>query len=917
MRIEGTFLGSVVGRRLFGLVAFVTTVPIAVLAALTYHEMSGILQRRAALELAAYAKSGGMDVVKRLQAAQDRLASYDAVAAVGRSLKESGLAPMFQAVSIERASPAGRAAPAPDGIGRLRFDRRRDELTLSLVVEPSAVAASAQLRAGVLDLAYLFGDPESLPARTQICVLSGPDRAIVYCSDPRLAGVAAGIAAADRDPVTQSGLAAGRWTLSSAADLDFAPLTFVAMHPVDPATMAEGGVALTYLKVAAAFLVLALLLSLTQIRRILVPLERLTEATRRVAAWDFSKPVPVDSADEFGTLATSFNAMASDLDSQIGALRIMTAIDQDILSHRDVDCVIGRVLVRIGQLLPGATAIIARFHAHSPEGAPIILWRSPATGDGGGEARADRGEMPCRLLRSRLSPGSDTRVLLPAGDPLGAELLPGTRRASLLVPAWTPAGACTVIAIGLAQAREPDAPARGQLQELAKRIGVAFDAAEWQTRLMQEARSDSLTALPNRLRIHELIEERLGPGPASQFALLFIDLDRFKGVNDGLGHDAGDSLLVQAARRLRDRVGPRDIVARLGGDEFIVLSDAVADPAPADLAAGLIAAISEPYRIGHSLVHVSASIGIVVSPDDGRNREELIRNADTALYQAKGQGRGRAVRFEDNMRRAAVENLSLEEDLRAALGREEIRVNFQPRVRLLDGSLAGAEALARWSHPVRGAVSPLLFVEMSEDLGLVGQLGDSILRQVCEFQVGQRRSGVPLVPLSINLSGVQLRDPDLGKRLRHTIGSYGLRPADIELEITETVLVQDLDSSARTLQALRSEGFRIALDDFGTGYSSLSYLKNLPIDVMKIDRSFVHDIATSPGSRAIAVAIVGIAHTLGMRVVAEGIETLEQAELLRQWGCEEGQGYLFARPMPPPEFGRYVMNATAADAIEA
>jgi diguanylate cyclase (GGDEF)-like protein len=425
---------------------------------------------------------------------------------------------------------------------------------------------------------------------------------------------------------------------------------------------------------------------------------------------------------------------------------------------------------------------------------------------------------------------------------------------------------------------------------------------------------DSLTGLPNRLQAHEVIEKMLAGGAqqAEPFAVLFIDLDRFKGVNDGMGHDAGDALLIQAARRIRGCLRDEDLAARLGGDEFVVLTTRITPAgAPERLARDLIAAVSAPFRIGVAEVYLSASIGIALAPKDGASREALIRNADTAMYRAKAQGRGRPVLFDESMSRAAIEILSLEKDLRSAVHRSEIAVHYQPRVKLSDGSVVGAEALARWQHASRGAVPPAQFIALAEDIGLIETLGESVLSQACALLAARARRANASCPLSVNLSALQLRNPEVCRRLLRIVESFGQKPELIELEVTESVLVEDMQTTCATLERLRSAGFRIALDDFGTGQSSLSYLHNLPIDVMKIDQSFVCNIVSSPSSRAIAVAIIAMARTLGIRVVAEGVETDDQALMLREWGCEEAQGFLYSRPLQVEDFDRFMAAHTS------
>jgi diguanylate cyclase (GGDEF)-like protein len=432
-----------------------------------------------------------------------------------------------------------------------------------------------------------------------------------------------------------------------------------------------------------------------------------------------------------------------------------------------------------------------------------------------------------------------------------------------------------------------------------------------------EARQDSLTQLPNRLGTGELIDERIAgaEGRPASFAVLFIDLDRFKNVNDGLGHEAGDALLAEVADRVRKSLGDGEVVARWGGDEFIVLSAFGRTPAQVKaLAEGIIAAISRVFRVGGVDAYVGASIGASFFPADGATREALVRNADVAMYYAKEAGRGGVAFYEAAMSRSSVDLLGLEADLRRALVAGEILVHFQPRLRLADGKLVGAEALARWKHPVRGMVSPVQFIALAERIGVIDALACGVLTQACVRLADWKRRGIGIDRVSVNVSAHEFRNPRLVDDVRTIVRAAGLAPADIELEITESAFIEDMEAARRILGEFRAAGFRLALDDFGTGFSSMSHLQSLPLDVLKIDQRFVKDLESKADSSAIALAIIQMGHGLGMRVVAEGVETPEQAGMLRDWGCDEGQGYLFARPLPADEFERF---CTARKAIAA
>jgi diguanylate cyclase (GGDEF)-like protein len=418
-----------------------------------------------------------------------------------------------------------------------------------------------------------------------------------------------------------------------------------------------------------------------------------------------------------------------------------------------------------------------------------------------------------------------------------------------------------------------------------------------EAKIAHMAHHDALTELPNRLRFREQLQHELGRlRDGASIAVLCLDLDLFKGVNDTLGHPAGDQLLRIVSRRLNDAVRDSDMVARLGGDEFaIIQTQTVQQPDEATALAGrLIDVISAPYDIeGHQVV-VGMSVGIAIAPLDGRDADQLIKNADMALYRAKEEGRGTYRFFERAMDARARTRRELELDLRSALHTGEFVLNYQPIVDVQSGEITTFEALVRWHHPRRGLISPADFIPLAETTGLIVPLGEWVLRKACSDAAGWSRP----VRVAVNLSPAQFRHRTLVQSVVSAVATSGLAPDRLELEITESVLLQDSEATLATLHTLRDFGVHISMDDFGTGYSSLSYLRSFPFDKIKIDQSFVRDLATRDDCVAIIRAVTGLGNSLGIATTAEGVETTEQLELLRQYGCGEVQGFLFSRPRP-------------------
>ena len=452
-------------------------------------------------------------------------------------------------------------------------------------------------------------------------------------------------------------------------------------------------------------------------------------------------------------------------------------------------------------------------------------------------------------------------------------------------------------------------------------IGVMTDITErkvLEEQLRHRAFHDSLTGLPNRALLVDRIEHALAGSGREEgdpaVAVLFMDLDNFKIVNDSLGHGAGDGLLVETAERLLGCLRPGDTAARLGGDEFAVLLEGVADEAEAVRVAERIGgALRKPFSLGTHEAHVDASIGVALgSPSRFRagllRAEDLVRNADIAMYQAKVGGRARLRLFEPDMNARATSRLDAENRFRKAIDRKELVTYYQPKVSVGSGEVVGMEALVRWADPERGVVSPAEFIPLAEETGLVVPMGELVMREACRQAVAWRRTRSPADPIAVwvNLSPRQFHRSDIVERVSVVLGETGLDPGCLGLEITERVVMDDAESTIETLRRLRAMGVRLAIDDFGKGYSSLNYVKRFPVDCLKIDRSFVGGIHVHPEDLAIVQAVTTLGRALGMEVVAEGVETAGQLEMLRGLGCDQGQGYHFARPMPAGEAAAFL-----------
>lgn len=429
------------------------------------------------------------------------------------------------------------------------------------------------------------------------------------------------------------------------------------------------------------------------------------------------------------------------------------------------------------------------------------------------------------------------------------------------------------------------------------------------------AQHDFLTGLPNRALLTERLSRAIGQAKrhAKRVGLMFVDLDHFKHINDSLGHAIGDQLLQLVAERLMSCIRHTDTVCRQGGDEFVVLLSEIeqaTDAAP--VAEKLLAAFADPCVIAHHDLHVSLSVGISIFPDDGENADDVMKNADTAMYHAKANGRNNYQFFTSEMNIHAVRRLFIEDSLRRALRQGELMLYYQPKMDIASGLMIGCEALIRWQDPEQGLVYPKQFVSIAEESGLIVPIGQWVLHEACRQVRAWQISGLLAVPVSVNISAVEFRHRGFLEGVERILRETGMQPEYLELELTESVLMQDAESSATVLESLKAMGIQLAIDDFGTGYSSLSYLKRFPINTLKIDQSFVRDLARDADDASIVGAMIGMGKSLKQHVVAEGVETEEQLAFLRQMDCDQGQGYLFGSPLPPAEFAGLLRNVRCA-----
>jgi diguanylate cyclase (GGDEF)-like protein len=672
----------------------------------------------------------------------------------------------------------------------------------------------------------------------------------------------------------------------------------------------------TFLAVVLVSSLAVLLLSISQIQRSLVPLAELQEGTRRIAERDFGSRVAVSSRDEFEELATSFNAMAAQLGRQFQALSTAADIDRAVLSATNAVEIVETLLARVRDVFPCGLASVTLIAPDSSKSLTSVVH--------------DYRDGSRRQVRVHLR-STDVQDLLDGPEVCVLDL-PLGRSPSYLEPLLT-LQPSTVVVLPLRFQRQlvgiivlgdsvssGQAEDRVQVRRLADQVAVALVNAQMLDQVRSLAYYDSLTGLPNRLSYKERLTRALEDANrhGRLVAAFFIDLDHFSRINDSLGHEVGDQLLQQVALRLRascrereDEVGPATEaltpdVARLGGDEFTVIMPGLSEPQDAaKLARRILSSLAHPIRLADRDIFVNASIGIAVYPQDGEDLETLLMHADTAMYQAKEQGGGMYQSYSRTMNASALQRLTLENSLRGAIEREEFELHYQPIVEARTGVTVGAEALVRWRHPELGLLLPSEFISIAEENGMIVPLGEWVLHRACIDNCSWQSMGLPAIRVTVNLSSRQIKR-SLTEAVGRVLQQSSLDAHYLGLELTESVLVNHHKDGTDTLHALRAMGLHLSVDDFGTGYSSFSYLKRFPLDALKIDRCFVREIASHPDDAAIITAMIAMGHALGLRVVAEGVETDAQSLLLRRQGCDEMQGYLFSRPLPADGLAQFL-----------
>jgi diguanylate cyclase (GGDEF)-like protein len=915
-----------VTRRVVLLFILSAFVPLGVMAGLSLSQVRDLLLQESEQRLAARSKEYGYELLERLMLASE--AASGAVARRDRAWHApSSLSRYFHSLGILDArgkTTSVIGAPVFPQVSpelRRRLDAGRHAIAFApgtparvFLLVPDFDIAHGALLFGELEPDFLWGHPDLFPAATEYSVIDEDTRLMLFSTSPVSDGMRKAIDTASQQSTLRSVAwkqdgetrRAVAWGQFMRAEFGIGEWIVVASQPESYQLRRVGEFRELFIQVTLLALLIVAWLSVRQIRRTLVPVEELAEGARRVARNDFSTRIAVRRNDEFGELATAFNHMSAKVGRQFSTLTALAEIDHLILSNTDTDKIIGTVLERLDDLVRADCSSVTLFDRDNP-------------GLGRTYARAALAPGEFSVIRHEISPRERGKLeALPRGfwspstEPAPSYLSQQRSRglaACYVQPILWRETVCGALALGFPSTADLTDDDRKQISEFADRVAVAISSAWRDEQLHLQAHFDALTGLPNRSLLKDRLAQQITrcQRETGSFALLFIDLDNFKDVNDTLGHASGDAVLREAARRISRCLRESDTVSRLGGDEFNVILTQVQHPRDAArVADNIIKSLSDAIVIEHQASFLSASVGIAIYPQDGKSAEELIRNADTAMYRAKSAGRAQAVYFEEKMNAEAVARVTLDRELRRAIDRGELRLVYQPLLALPGRRVRGAEALLRWQHPTLGAMPPNQFIRLAEDSGYIEQLGQWVLHEACRQMRRWQAEGVAPERLAINVSARQFRKLDLVELIVECTRAAGISPSRLELEITETALIDRGAAVEGMLRELGTMGASISLDDFGTGFSSMAYLKRFPVDVIKIDRVFIESLGSDSGSEVIVAAVIAMSHALGKTVVAEGVETEEQYRLLCKLKCDRAQGFLFCPPLPVDQFSQFM-----------
>lgn len=911
--IERRSLNSRIARRVFILFVCSALLPIGITAWMSYRQVSNLITEERQIYLRDLSKSYGLALFERLQDAEVTLRDSAYLAESAHSLLTSIEKPklerMFDSVLILQGNSFSTLFGQPPAVLQHLRPTESDGSQLSVLPDeedkprvilsvPIALESGTAYALGIVKNSYVLPDT-AIPENTDICVLDSRKNKI-SCYDN-------GLFTSVKDVKSQLNMSTQRnftwqdqdheyiasfWDLFLDHQFKSRPWTIVASQRKDRALATLQRFRTLYIPLLGLSLLSILLFSVRTIRRSLKPINSLIVGARHISAGELRHRIDIDSHDEFSELAVAFNDMAKVLNSHREQETSQTEIDQLILT--------GNAEARIARaILQGLNNVYPYQRASIYFDATRTLHSRPAT---------------LTLESLPLEPSVFIAASHKSSTPVPIEDI----LSEPAVVSMYGAGHCAYMPLitqgkllgGLIIQTEntPSEPVhQAALDAFINRSTIALSALAREKQLTYQATYDLLTQIPNRTLLKKCVQDAIEAYQSQHglvCAMLFIDIDRFKQVNDVHGHHVGDLLLKQISQRLQSVTPEQATLARYGGDEFILFIPDTSVSLAEQAARAILKSTEAEFHLGSVNTFVSASVGISFYPTHAHNYDELLQRADTAMYYAKAAGRNRLYMYNEDMTKAGKQRADLEYFLRSQVKSHHIEVFYQAKVCASTGQLEGFEALMRCKHPDFGYISPALLIPIAEETGLIHRLGLQVMRDAMNQCLQWREEGKPVSSLAVNISPVQLFSTGFIGQLHSVLSETGFNPEHLELEITESILINQLASVCSLLEEIRALGVRISLDDFGTGYSSLSYFGKLPIDVLKIDRSFVIPLETEQKQVEIIRCIIDLAHTFDIKVVAEGVETEGQLKMLQQLGCDEIQGFYFSRPLPGEEAGQ-------------
>ncbi|MCB1774765.1 MAG: EAL domain-containing protein [Gammaproteobacteria bacterium] len=901
-----------VGDRINLSFVIAAALPLLLLASISYYMVTQRLEQAALNDAQQLAKSMGMDIFERLQFLTDHLRL---LAAKGDETGQAGVADpalglnlgdrvrfLFRFVPGDAATSDGPLSPADRALlrasvdavekpGPLLFAFPGPSAQRFFLLVPLPAARGPGFVGAELDTVHLWDTTGIAERPERVCVLDEHGRP-VYCNKPNGAtwvdNSASLVASRGRPAPLDDGhgepMLTAAWSLFLQPFYQFERWTVLVGIPSSQALSAIKTFDRVFAGTAAVALMLGYLLARRMIGRNLKPLQALTVATDRLGRGEFSARVHLDSGDEFERLGDAFDAMASRIGDQFDQLDAFARLDRALQVTTQIDGAITAAASALDYLMGERRCGIVCEELWQNPGR---IWCRPLRDEAVGQCPATGDDLSTEQIKSCAMGRDDW------GDPRSLQVLPVVDndlvRAHIVVPV-------------------PTEGERRQISRVADVLAIALSKLATDSMLMHRANHDWLTGLPNRARFRELFEAAMNDsaGSASTLGLLLVGLDRFKQVNDSIGHSAGDRLLMRVGQRLRETLPGAVVLSRFSGDQFILMvegDDPVTVTETVDELSGQIKrALDSPITLGSRSMRLTSTHSSALYPRDADSFEGLLQCLDAAGYVAKASRRGGLLHFTPGMRDSLVGRMDVEQALKGAVANNELVLHYQPVIDVRSGQVASAEALIRWQRPGVGLVMPGGFIEVAEQSGLIAELGAWALFEVCRQMVAWQATGLSLKTLNVNLSSVQLSSDDIERQVAAALLETGLEPACLTLEVTETALIGRFEEGVERLKRLQQLGVQILVDDFGTGYASLKYLKLLPIDGLKIDRLFVKDLPDSVSDEAIVTALVSLARASNFKLVAEGIETDAQAGLLARAGVPYFQGYLYSKPLPVDEF---------------